>query len=152
MTQTHRCGIDCWEVSACRVQNIFDTTYLERSCPAKDEKLDSSNLPMREAEQFFVKEISFTRPAFSNLVFSSFPGTACNLLSRRINNRWNARLLKLMIKIQDFLVESKVPRVSSKTWRRWSASQIKLTVHTLKMSNCQQCKETENNHMLGNQS
>ena len=69
---------------------------------------------MREAEQFFVKEISFTRPAFSNLVFSSFPGTACNLLSRRINNRWNARLLKLMIKIQDFLVESKVQRVDLK--------------------------------------
>ena len=66
---------------------------------------------MREAEQFFVKEISFTRPAFSSL---SFPGTACNFLSRRINNRWNARLLKLMIKIQDFLAESKVQRVDLK--------------------------------------
>ena len=69
---------------------------------------------MREAEQFFVKEISFTRPAFSSLVFSSFPGTACNFLSRRINNRWNARLLKLMIKIQVFLAESKVQRVDLK--------------------------------------
>ena len=93
---------------------MFDTTYLERSCPAKDEKIDSSNLPMREAEQFFVKEISFTRPAFSSLVFSSVPGTACNFLSRRIKNRWNARLLKLMIKMQDFLAESKVQRVDLK--------------------------------------